>query len=163
MMTEEQKQERIQHFREKIAFLERCELTHVPVYDAYTIALAALTQPAGPAFKLPKPRQADHYYEKYPEMPMGDAIIRAAEWNRCRQEAMRLNAPHTAQIEPICATGGAEWVKCSDRMPDELQDVLVTDGSEVKICWFNGEFWDGPFIVGGMETHWMPLPLPPDT
>jgi NTP pyrophosphatase (non-canonical NTP hydrolase) len=32
-------------------------------------------------------------------------------------EVKRLNAPHTAPIEPICATGGAEWVKCSERMP----------------------------------------------
>lgn len=32
------------------------------------------------------------------------------------------DAPHTAPIEPICATGGAEWVK---PVPSELQQVIL--------------------------------------
>lgn len=35
------------------------------------------------------------------------------------EEFKRLNAPHTAPIEPICATGGAEWVRLEDELPKD--------------------------------------------
>ncbi len=50
------------------------------------------TRPA-PAASLaelvPESRTAEYYYEKYPEMFMGDAIIRAAEWEMCRDAILR--------------------------------------------------------------------------
>ena len=58
-----------------------------------------------------------------------------------------------------------EWIKCSDRMPEQFKAILV----------FNdyGEFWCGAYdryldfycdsvLVEGI-THWMPLPPPPLT
>nr|DAQ93096.1 MAG TPA: hypothetical protein [Caudoviricetes sp.] len=41
------------------------------------------THPA-PVPAVPDERTWLFYCEKYPEMPMGDAIIRAVEWNACR-------------------------------------------------------------------------------
>jgi len=79
------------------------------VVDMARVALSALTQPAIPVFKLPEIKKE--------AIPFAAHRIEAISWNRCIAEFKRLNAPHTAQIEPICATGGAEWVKCSDRMP----------------------------------------------
>lgn len=179
MMTEEK----------KLALIARCNylIGGAPEIDVQLaeFALAALTQRDSPDFKLregwklvpvePTEDMIVDGFESEPDEIFSDAKV----WEEydamsgCQQAAHRAllcwramlsaapDVPHTAQIEPICATGGAEWVKCSERMPEDFQDVLVTDGSEVKICWFNGEFWDGPFVVGGVETHWQPLPAPP--
>ena len=65
----------------------------------------------------------------------------------------------------------ANWIKCSERMPDDSGDVTVYSKSK-KVCngyWFGwtgeeknwylacGEF-EGPC---GDVTHWQPLPEPP--
>jgi len=56
-------------------------------------------QPASPALKLPE------------KSSRGDADVVDVGfingWNACLDEVKRLNAPHTAPIEPICATGGS--------------------------------------------------------
>lgn len=114
MMTEEQ-------------FIDRICLTCVDVRHAATdesaqkfindirglaVQLAALTQPASPALKLPD--------AVIPSVHLNSNARSAADsarnggkidgWNLCLTEVVRLNAPHTAPIEPICSTGGAEWV-----------------------------------------------------
>lgn len=57
------------------------------------------------------------------------------------------------------------WIKCSDRMPEDMADVLVTDGEEVKSMWWNGDEWDSwvsKYSIDSWDvTHWMPLPEPP--
>lgn len=62
-----------------------------------------------------------------------------------------------------------EWIKCSDRMPELMVYVLITDGDDVCVGWLamSGPFdtlWEYPLNnpVRGMETHWQPLPLPPE-
>jgi hypothetical protein len=59
-----------------------------------------------------------------------------------------------------------QWVSVTERLPDELQTVLVFEGlrargaiRETRLwCDFvvNGR-WHGPGVI----THWMPLPEPP--
>nr|DAG23362.1 MAG TPA: Protein of unknown function (DUF551) [Caudoviricetes sp.] len=62
----------------------------------------------------------------------------------------------------------SEWVKCSEQMPEELDDVLVTDGDNIEMKWWDGDDWDSwaernSNIRGDDVTHWMPLPkLPPE-
>ncbi|MED8445251.1 DUF551 domain-containing protein [Escherichia coli] len=51
-------------------------------------------------------------------------------------------------------------------MPEELDDVLVTDGEHVEVKWWNGHIWDcwaprNSDISYKDVTHWMPLPEPP--
>ncbi|HCP3768697.1 TPA: DUF551 domain-containing protein [Escherichia coli] len=58
------------------------------------------------------------------------------------------------------------WISCSERMPEELDDVLVTDGEHVEVKWWNGHIWDcwaprNSDISYKDVTHWMPLPEPP--
>ena len=60
----------------------------------------------------------------------------------------------------------SEWIKCSDRMPEDMADVLVTDGWEVKIMWWDGAKWDSWATRFAIDsdgvTHWVPLPDPPN-
>jgi hypothetical protein len=67
----------------------------------------------------------------------------------------------------------SNWIKCSERMPDIGQEVLIripvceyfniesaTYKSEGKFigCWFSSRGAGCAYKV----THWMPLPTPPE-
>ena len=60
-----------------------------------------------------------------------------------------------------------EWIKCSERMPGDFEYVLVSDGVNVEVMWWDcGGFWDcwserNSNIDTDDVTHWMPLPPPP--
>lgn len=127
------------------------------------IALAALTQPASPALKLPdeKPHREgsdDTALSQVYELGIADGF------NRCLREVAKLNAPHTAPIEPICATGGAEWVKLEDELPkDGSWCIAIEEGDFAGdvVYWGNGE-WRSEF--GRDEyTHWMYHPAAPES
>lgn len=64
------------------------EISETPLY----------THPA-PVPAVPEERTFLFYCEKYPEMPMGDAIIRAVEWNACR--AAMLGGNHRDLSYPV--------------------------------------------------------------
>lgn len=60
-----------------------------------------------------------------------------------------------------------KWIKCSERMPEHLDDVLVTDGDSIEMKWWDGDDWDSwaernSNICNDDVTHWMPLPEPPE-
>ena len=130
MMTEEQ-QKLVAFLEEKIVSLRfavrqnafekiRPELKHE--LDCAEIALAALTQPAGPALKLPEvpPNALVALCEQMYDHRSTGVTVAHDVWQDCIEE-LRIDVPHTAPIEPIRATGGAEWVK----VPRELQQVLL--------------------------------------
>lgn len=61
----------------------------------------------------------------------------------------------------------SKWIKCSERMPPILIDVLVTDGVRAEVRYWDGEEWDcwpAPASDVSVEgvSHWMPLPEPPE-
>lgn len=60
----------------------------------------------------------------------------------------------------------ADWIKCSERMPDDHATVVVTDGEEIGFMWYCGENrWDGWHAgdrVTKQVTHWMLPALPED-
>lgn len=125
MMTEEQKNE--------LAGLCRIEIRRwkhaaeaVPdkryMVELMELALAALTQPANPALKLPDEMDTDHPRMRW--VGIDELWGRIQGWHDCLEEVKRLNAPHTAPIEPICATGGAEWVK----VPREPTRQMMSQG-----------------------------------
>ncbi len=58
----------------------------------------------------------------------------------------------------------SQWIKCSDRMPDDYQDVLVTNGTEIDLQFTVKGDWVLPnFGYKDVKiSHWMPLPEPPE-
>ena len=82
------------------------------VVDMAKEALAALTQPASPALKLPDGWVAVPLEPTPGMMVAGTLVSEFQEDPSGMYRAMVAAAPsvpHTAPIEPICATGGAEW------------------------------------------------------
>lgn len=61
-----------------------------------------------------------------------------------------------------------KWIKCTDELPDDLIDVLVTDGISVEIMWHDCDgYWDSWTHVLDRSIctediiYWMPLPKLP--
>ncbi|MDK2633142.1 DUF551 domain-containing protein [Pantoea stewartii subsp. indologenes] len=61
-----------------------------------------------------------------------------------------------------------EWIKCSERMPNDVEFVLCVEkrpdyGTYGKpfLCWHDGDGWVGKSNYRPTVTHWMPLPEPP--
>ncbi len=72
-----------------------------------------------------------------------------------------------------------EWIKCSERMPEDETPVLVMLNGEIRVAEIRWDtptyeetyqpfrYWDDPYDDGqDWEvfdiTHWMPLPAPPE-
>lgn len=84
---------------------------------------------------------------------------------------------HYESIDPVmeaCRMGmealeRTRWIPCSERMPEDFQDVLIWDNRDETS--FTGHYaeCDG-WTVDGYDvdrspfdiTHWMPLPEPPE-
>ena len=58
-----------------------------------------------------------------------------------------------------------EWVKCSERLPEEGVPVLtITDYGGWDVCHRRGDMWLNSMRAqhsNGGVTHWQPLPQPP--
>ncbi|EPU0216576.1 DUF551 domain-containing protein [Enterobacter hormaechei] len=56
------------------------------------------------------------------------------------------------------------WVACSERMPEGMTDVHISNGHDVGQGWWDGDTWQTQhdyYSVPGDVTHWMPLPAAP--
>lgn len=136
------------------------------VVDMAKEALAAITQLASPALKLPDAVIPSVHLNSNAKS-VADSARNGGKidgWNLCFAEIVRLNAPHTAPKEPICATGGAEWVKLEDELPkDGSWCIAIEEGDFAGdvVYWGNGE-WRSEF--GRDEyTHWMYHPAAPES
>lgn len=68
----------------------------------------------------------------------------------------------TAKLEPVESSG--QWVRCSERLPEEGRTVLVDGGIARRIGsgWVTG--MEEPMFTRWIQwdvTHWMPLPAAP--
>lgn len=56
------------------------------------------------------------------------------------------------------------WVACSERMPEGMTDVHISNGHDTGQGWWDGDIWQTQhdyYSVPGDVTHWMPLPAAP--
>jgi len=227
MMTEEQKQDLAAECRRTIVDAEKPGAGYRTVArgEIARIALAALTQPASPALKLPEvpPNALVALCEQMYDHRSTGVTVAHDVWQDCIEE-LRIDVPHTAPIEPICATGGwpdpllhpaiialkngeihapevldifdamareiqvhrdykrwdyapkcsaggAEWVKCSERMPKGeievllcmgggfvLNAVYVYDGGADEFLDYQG-IWDP--VNASLISHWAAKPAAP--
>ena len=76
-------------------------------------------------------------------------------WNACRSAMLQAgNSPVTPDV----------WVACSERMPEGMTDVHISNGHDVGQGWWDGETWQTQhdyYSVPGDVTHWTPLPAAP--
>ncbi|WP_350260795.1 hypothetical protein AAF463_11585 [Pantoea sp. BJ2] len=147
------------------------------VVDMAKEAFAALNQSVSPELKLPdgwvavpmEPTEEmiaawrddmDKSYAKEHAIKIGeDEIVFAHQAMLAAAPAV----PHTAPIEPICATGGAEWVSIEDEPPRDGSWCIAIEEGDLAgdvVYWENGA-WKSEF--GRDEyTHWMYHPAAPE-
>ena len=80
---------------------------------------------------------------------------KAVGWNACR--AAMLHAGNS----PVTPDG---WVACSERMPEGMTDVHISNGHDVGQGWWDGDTWQTQhdyYSVPGDVTHWLSLPAAP--
>ncbi|WP_220709045.1 DUF551 domain-containing protein [Citrobacter portucalensis] len=56
------------------------------------------------------------------------------------------------------------WVACSERMPEGMTDVHISNGHDVGQGWWDGDTWQTQhdyYSVPGDVTHWLSLPAAP--
>lgn len=73
----------------------------------------------------------------------------------------KILAERDALNSPVIPDG---WVACSERMPEGMTDVHISNGHDIGQGWWDGDTWQTQhdyYSVPGDVTHWMPLPNPP--
>ncbi|WP_326902160.1 DUF551 domain-containing protein [Kosakonia cowanii] len=84
-----------------------------------------------------------------------------------RVEDEGYDAMHKAMLAAAPATPNG-WIKCSERMPDERQEVIVMDADRNEVqsgmIYYDGRFVDFNEEYYEVEnpSHWMPLPAAPE-
>ena len=64
---------------------------------------------------------------------------------------------------PVKRLEDDNWITCDEKMPDEMEIVLVTHEYGVGVAYYNGHHWERFSVAEGpMMTikAWMPLPKP---
>ncbi|CZZ71780.1 DUF551 domain-containing protein [Enterobacter hormaechei] len=99
------------------------------------------------------------------QQAMDAAMLQCADGNspahfRSRPAQSSLS-PAQGGNSPVIPDG---WVACSERMPEGMTDVHISNGHDVGQGWWDGETWQTQhdyYSVPGDVTHWMPLPAAP--
>ena len=129
-----------EHERTKPALSDRYTWKHQPLYTA-------------PPASVSVPDEMDGHGGVCCEVSYADG------WNACRAAMLQGAEPVSNRDE---LPGG--WVACSERMPEGMTDVHISNGHDVGQGWWDGDTWQTQhdyYSVPGEVTHWMPLPASP--
>lgn len=123
---------------------------------------ALIAQPAPVVTVIPDEMTPEQAYEigYYYGDPV-DVFARGANWMRQHIiDSTLAAAPQSPGSEPATVPG--KWIPVSERMPDEGDHVLVSDGVGMEVSWIRGREWKKlRHIYSEDVTHWMPLPAAP--
>lgn len=116
---------------------------------------------APPAPVVPPEQNWEELCQHNPEMPISDAIIRAASWNACRAAMLQGSDCNS----PVIADG---WVASSERMPNIGVPVITCCGDVVQYAAYawDGKEWQDWYeeydkLPANTFTHWHPRPAAP--
>ncbi|MDE9640052.1 MULTISPECIES: DUF551 domain-containing protein [Citrobacter freundii complex] len=132
---------------------ERTAITNRVDADRYSISCYDLT-PLYAAPQLPHPAVPDEIDVNDPALDTHRKWM-AEGWNRCRAAMLQ------AGNSPAAQDG---WIPVSERMPEGMTDVHISNGHDVGQGWWDGDTWQTQhdyYSVPGDVTHWMPLPAAP--
>ena len=82
--------------------------------------------------------------------------LRSAESNY--QETLDCLSEAADAIEELSKP---KWIPVSERLPKEMETVLITDGKNVGWSFCVNDYGTMEFYSTWKITHWMPLPEPP--
>ncbi|MDV0331150.1 DUF551 domain-containing protein [Enterobacter hormaechei] len=119
--------------------------------------------PSAVSVSVPDEQNWEDLCQQNPEMPIADAIIRAASWNACRA-AMLQGAEHVSNRDEL----PDGWVACSERMPNIGVPVITCCGDVVQYAAYawDGKEWQDWYeeydkLPAKTFTHWHPRPAAP--
>lgn len=101
------------------------------------------------------------------------ASLERGKITKVSEHAAEINGKRRAEykivkVNPVKPTMDNTWIPCSERIPEDGQDVLIWDNIDKTS--FTGHYvWCDGWTVDGYAvnrfhfdiTHWMPLPEPP--
>ncbi|CAM6925080.1 TPA: DUF551 domain-containing protein [Enterobacter hormaechei subsp. xiangfangensis] len=99
-------------------------------------------------------------YGIYPDGSAGIQAMRIALDGMNRRAAMLQGAERVSNRDEL----PDGWVVCSERMPEGMTDVHISNGHDVGQGWWDGDTWQTQhdyYSVPGDVTHWMSLPAAP--
>jgi hypothetical protein len=155
--------------------IAKYELSQIPLYAAPPAPVAAPEEmePTIEAIKRILPTSNPDEYA---------ACIGADMWNACRAAML---APGVMYDPRTATTGSAAmqsfgnseqpvsprymlpdgWIKCSERMPENMDTVIISNGIDRGQGWWGGDSWQSWSRYDSVPdevTHWMPLPAAPE-
>ncbi|WP_052320140.1 DUF551 domain-containing protein [Klebsiella aerogenes] len=119
-------------------------------------------EPVTTANKLPDDFDFDRFNDvTWLECVASNPHMHSPTTSAIARVALELNKRIGAGNSPVIPDG---WVACSERMPEGMTDVHISNGHDVGQGWWDGDTWQTQhdyYSVPGDVTHWLSLPAAP--
>ena len=82
-------------------------------------------------------------------------------FSKGRNAGLRAMMAAAKNPDAIPTVNMPNWISVSEKLPMEMETVIVTDGKEVGFCFCVNDYGTLEFYSPWKITHWMPMPEPP--